>query len=253
MSAIRPAFGRARRACGLVLGGFLAFLMRPALEGGAPEGVSPAGAAVWLLIFSFAATAVFAMAAAPFLLWSGAAPGENLTSVFQGPTVSVVLAVVVLGPLVEEVMFRGWLKGTRGALAGSALFVAIWFGGVAWLKAQGPDAAGPLVLAGLAALALAAYAVAARTGPGAPLSWFRAIFPFAFWIQGLLFGALHFANTESPSIALSVLITAPYVICGWLWGYARVKLGLGTAWALHMTYNAPAVAALMAMMAFQRT
>lgn len=250
MPAIRRVFDKARRSCWLVLGECVAFLARPSPDRSPPQDVSPAVTAVWLLIFSLVVTAAFALAALPLVLWAGAAPGETLTRVFERPPASVILSVIVLGPLVEEMMFRGWLKGTARAFVGSALFLGIWFGGVALLMDRAPWAMGAGALLGLAAVGLAAYVGVTRSGPANPMSWFTPLFPIAFWLQGLVFGALHFANTESPSIILSVLLTAPFVICGWLWGYARLALGLGPAWLLHMAYNVPAVIAMMALSAF---
>ena len=248
MPAGRQVFDKARRSCGLVFRALVAFLARPSLDRSpSSQDVSPAVTVIWLLIFSLAATAAFALAALPLALSSGAGPGENLTRVFERPLASVILAVIVLGPLVEEMMFRGWLKGTARAFVGTSLFLGIWFGGAALLTERAPGATGAGALVGLAAFGLAAYVGVTRSGPATPMSWFRPLFPVAFWLQGLVFGALHFVNAESPSVGLSVLLTMPFVICGWLWGYARVTLGLGPAWLLHMAYNVPAVVAMMAL------
>jgi len=35
-------------------------------------------------------------------------------------------------------------------------------------------------------------------------------------------------------------MTLALVVCGWLWGYTRVVLGLPAALVLHMAYNVPA-------------
>jgi len=36
-----------------------------------------------------------------------------------------------------------------------------------------------------------------------------------------------------------LLMTAPLVICGWLFGYVRMVAGFGSAWLLHALYNLP--------------
>jgi len=43
-------------------------------------------------------------------------------------------------------------------------------------------------------------------------------------------------------------MTLPLVVCGWLWGYARVVLGLPAALVLHMAYNVPSAVGIAVVM-----
>lgn len=221
------------------LRGFAAFVARPSL--GEPYRTGATARIVlasWLLVFSFAATALIALLALPLILLSGAAPGEGLRALGERSAFSVFVVVVILGPLIEEMLFRGWLTGTLRALGGATTFLAIVFGG-AWLLRNFGFPTGLAAQAGFAAIGYLAFLAIERSGRG-DHQWFNPVFPSTFWLQGVLFGALHFANIASDSVLLPLLMTFPLMICGWLWGYARVVLGFEAAWALHMAYNIPA-------------
>lgn len=246
VSKMNTAIAALQRSGGFALNAFVAFLFRPSLEVRGTEAISRKAMTLWLLVFSFAATALFAILAFPLIFYADAAPGEGLRAVFDRPVISMIVMVVILGPLVEEVIFRGWLTGTVRAFAGSALFLTIWFGGTWLLTRYLPEAAGLGLLSGLAAAGFLAFIAVNRNKGRNPAAWYRSVFPFVFWGQGLLFGGLHLANISSESPMLSLIMTAPLVICGWLWGYARIKTGFGTAWMLHMAYNLPAAMATMA-------
>lgn len=145
-------------------------------------------------------------------------------------------------------MFRGWLTGTIQALAGSAVFLAIVFGGSWLLHYLAPHAPTLGAQAGVAALGLLAFCAVQWKKSGGHPAWYQRAFPIAFWSQGIAFGGLHFANLATDSPILSLLSVLPLVVCGWLWGYARIVLGFGAAWMLHMAYNLPAALAVMAVM-----
>lgn len=242
--------GALRRSGEGVWRDFATFMLRPTLDLGDAKPVSRTATTVWLLVFSLGATALFALLAMPLVLLSSAAPGDALQTVLDRPSVEMILAIVVLGPLVEEGMFRGWLTGTLPAIAASVFFLTAWFGG-SWLMAdQLPRAASLAALSVLGAAGLLALVAADRKAKrSVPPGWYRAIFPLLFWAQGLAFGGLHIANLSSGSAILPWLMAASLAMCGWLWGYARIKLGFGTACLLHMTYNIPAAVAAMAFAA----
>jgi hypothetical protein len=237
MSALASLLATLCRSGRSALAAFMSFLVRPDVEpSNGPHSISKRVLFWWLLIFSFAATAIFALLALPILLASEVEPGENLRRVFDQSVVTVIVVVVLLGPLVEEMMFRGWLAGTYQAIFGVLVFLALFYGGGRLL--QNPGFAEQ---AGIAAVALMLFVLIQRIGKPARPTWYKALFPYLFWTQGIVFGGLHFANVAGSSYVLPILMTAPFVICGWLFGYARTVLGFGGAWLLHSAYNLPAV------------
>jgi len=243
------AFAELRRSATTASRAIATFLIRPTPAVPDAGAISRAAMTLWLLAFSFAATALFALLALPLILSTSFGPSETLRTALGQSAISMILAVVILGPLVEEAVFRGWLTGTMRAFAGSALFVAIWFGGSWLLTEYLSRSLSPAILSGLAAAGLLAFvAVDRKDARPEPTAWYRTIFPAIFWAQGLLFGGLHAANVASPSPILPLLMAAPLAICGWLWGYARIALGFGTAWMLHMAYNVPAAVAMLVLM-----
>lgn len=248
------AIVEARKSCTFALSSFVAFVRRPRLDQNLDTGVISRNVlSSWLLVFSFAATAISALLALPLIVFSGASPGDNLNVVFGQSAIIVIVTVVIFGPLVEEMMFRGWLTGTIHALAGSAIFLAIVFGGSWLVRHLIPDAPVLGTQAGAAAFGLlASFAIQRKESEVRP-AWYKRAFPIAFWSQGIVFGGLHFANLATDSPILSLLAVLPLVVCGWLWGYARIVLGFGTAWILHVAYNVPAALATMAVIALRPT
>lgn len=246
----KVAIVEARKSCTFALSSFLTFLRHPGLDRNLDTGViSRSALSFWLLIFSFAVTAIFGLLALPLIVFSSASPGDGLKVVFGQSAISVIVMVVILGPLIEEIMFRGWLTGTIQAMAGSAAFLAIVLGGSWLVRFLIPDAPVLGAQAGIAALGLLAFSAIQRTGSEARPAWYKRAFPIVFWSQGIVFGGLHFANLTTDSLILSLLAVLPLILCGWLWGYARIILGFGTAWMLHMAYNVPAALATMAVIA----
>lgn len=205
---------------------------------------------LWLLLISFTVTAGFALLTVPLMLLTEAAPSSTLRQTFSQPILAVVIAVVVVGPLIEEIIFRGWLTGTWRSLAGSALFLAIFYGGAALMKDAVFGLPGVKQLC-LAFLGMAAIWLMRPIDSGPRVMGFDRAFPFLFWGQGIVFGLLHYQNVSATLPALAVLTTMPLIVCAWLWGYARIVLGLGGAVLLHAAYNVPAVIGTIALMTRQ--
>ena len=240
------------KALVMVARSFLLFLWKPKLSISRDDHLplSPLVIGASLLALSVAATAIFAVLALPLFLMAEAAPGGQLQQVFSRSVVSVVLAVIVLGPLIEEVMFRGWLSGTWRSMCGSALFVGLVFGVLPRMDGLFPVSA-TIIQLGLAVIGLIGFRLLSPIDSGKRLPYFHRAFPYLYWAQGLVFGVLHFQNVSTNSPIIAVLSTLPLVICAWIWGYARICLGLGSAVLLHAAYNVPAVAGMLALAMLQ--
>lgn len=246
---IRRHIITARTALVIMARSFLAYLFKPHLNDVPGTRVPLSAPVIVLCLFalSLMATAIFGALALPLLMITEAAPGEQLQQVMSQPIGSVLLAVIVLGPLIEEIMFRGWLSGTWRAFFGSALFIALFFGG-APLIVRTVDAPAYVVQLGLAVLGLASFRLLSPIDAGKRAPYFEKAFPYLFWGQGLVFGLLHFKNVAASSSVVATLATLPLVLCAWLWGYARIVIGLQGAIFLHAAYNVPAVLGMFAMM-----
>lgn len=248
----RRIFHRAKRSGAAELRAFLAFLRNPDPE---PTNDLSRGSRIalwfWLFLFAITVTVTAGLLALPLIITSDATPGDNLLAAFDQPPVAVILTIVLLGPLIEEMIFRGWLTGTLRAMGGVTVFLAVVFGGPWLLRRISPDAITLGTQVALAVTGIALFIAIQRYGSDASAIWYRRIFPLVFWAQGAVFGGLHFANIANGPLALSLVAVTPLVICGWLWGYARLTLGFGAAWLLHAAYNVPSVAAMLAMTALR--
>ncbi len=138
--------------------------------------------------------------------------------------------VVLAAPLLEEMLFRGWLSGRPRAL---------------WLLVCALAAGIPLVITGgnspLAAIGLIAALIAAplgwfllrkRTAPG----WFQHHFGTIFYGAALLFGAAHLVNFSQPSL-LALPLVAPQLWAGTTLGYLRTRHGLWASILAHALSN----------------
>lgn len=165
------------------------------------------------------------------------------------------IAVVLLAPLLEEILFRGPLgrRATfeRAVVNAALVALAAWaiLSAGRWAKV---DWAGGLVLAAaLAATPLAllwANALFERHRlPALPArdDRYARLYPWLAHASVLLFAVVHAANYTWPSAAgltLLPLLVLPQWILGHACLFVRVQHGVGAAIALHMAHNAIAYA-----------
>lgn len=248
---VKPLIVKAKASLLETLREFLAFARQPRVQhDGRRHWAKSTATGLWLFIASLAVTAAFSILSLPLMLLSDAGPSSTLRQNFSQPILAVAIAVVIVGPLVEEIIFRGWLTGTWRSLAGSAVFLAVFFGGTAMMTDLqiGPPGVKQL---GLAILGLAAIWLVRPVDTGPRVPGYDRVFRFVFWGQGIVFGLLHYQNFAAASPVLAILMTLPLIVCAWLWGYARIVLGLGGAVLLHAAYNVPAVVGMIALTTMQ--
>ena len=145
---------------------------------------------------------------------------------------------LLLAPVLEELVYRGWLTGRVAALrfalygfAAEAIFVAALF--------VTPEWAAPLSLVGVGvALAGLVHWSLTRERDTAVPAWFTRHFHWFVWGGSLLFGLMHLGNYEPLASPLGVLVVLPQTIGGLLLAYTRTRLGLGAAMLHHAAYNA---------------
>lgn len=218
----------------------IAFLRRPTVETVKDLSIREKGRiGIWLFILSIAVTMIFGVLALPMLFSTDLTSGDQLNEVLRGSIWSVLLSVVILGPLVEEIIFRGWLSGTwRAALATVFSLLAI-YGGAAILSEYSVESSAIKSLI-LAACALTVFCAFSSLGSTRRIVGFDRVFPFLFYAQAAAFGTLHFQNYAASSPVIALFATLPLIACGLIWGYARIRLGLISAVILHAAYNVPA-------------
>ena len=155
----------------------------------------------------------------------------------------MLIALVIIGaPVMEELIFRGWLSGRPGWLAAIIIFGAAGLGAAFWAAGHTGEAA-EAGTAGIIILALLASGIVAITLRNRPvMAWFRAIFPLMFWLSALGFALVHLANFNATVWYAALPLVLPQLILGSVAGYVRVQVGLWAAMALHAAHNATALA-----------
>jgi membrane protease YdiL (CAAX protease family) len=218
----------------------LAFFRRPhSLQPGEerfPDQVRPL-----LALWAFNLTGLFLLL--PLLLaWTRAMGIEPPQMTQKIPGKWLILLTVFILPVVEEIVFRGWMTGKRwqllslGLFPGAVLLAAFMFG-------LTRHAAAPLQI-GLTALPLLAVAVVLlllrRRSDRA--DWFARQFKWWFWGSALVFGSAHYCNYHTTGWAV-LPVVLPQLWSGLIFGFTRLRFGLLRSIALHCASNAFVLAA----------
>lgn len=145
---------------------------------------------------------------------------------------------LLLAPVLEELVYRGWLSGRVAALR----FALYGFAALGLFTASVFLPAGmttPLSLAGVAVAfaGLIHWSLTHDRDTAVP-GWFTRYFRWFVWGSTLLFGLMHLGNYEALTHPLGVLVVLPQTIGGLLLAYTRTRLGLGAAMLHHAAYNA---------------
>ena len=227
---------------------FAAFLKRPTL----PDGIAPVGIAtramgrMIVLDLIIMGTLIAILMAVVAL---GVELPENLNAQLDLNAGTIAL-IVIAAPVLEELVFRGWLSGKPGYLAAFAIMlgagVVAAMQGVANTGEEATLGVGLSILGGLVLAIIALIALRKRP----PMRWFAALFPVFFWLSAAGFALVHLLNyTEGTLLALLPLLL-PQFILGTIAAYSRVNYGLWTAIVTHAAHNGFAISlALLAMAA----
>jgi membrane protease YdiL (CAAX protease family) len=153
----------------------------------------------------------------------------------------LVPAVVLVFPLLEEALFRGWLTGRPRALwlvamavAGAGLLGAVALHRQETAASLGVVATVPAALSGW-------FVLRRRTDPP---RWFARAFGAWFYLSVMVFGLMHMANYRT--LAWSVLpMVLPQIWAGLVFGYLRMRQGLVASALAHAAGNAATLAAAL--------
>ena len=146
----------------------------------------------------------------------------------------------LMAPLLEEPLFRGWLRGTPRQL----LMLAVALGTLAALFAierfndLSPWALTFLFVALLVAVVTALLEIDTRTRPNSmTIPLFERHFQTIFWTSVALFGLVHVTNyTDGPLWAIIPMIL-PQLLIAPVWAFARLRFGLRASILLHSASN----------------
>jgi membrane protease YdiL (CAAX protease family) len=195
--------------------------------------------AVVLLAAGVVHLVLLAVVVAPLWLASRSAgvlpaPDADAESLATSP-----LAFLLIAPLLEELVFRGWLTGRVAALRFAACgfaAMALMLAGVALVPDYGrllAWAGAGVALAGLVHWSLTRARAPMREVPPAFIRHFGVI----VWGQALLFGAIHLGNYADLTSPLGLAVVLPQVLGGLLLAYVRTRAGLAAGMAYHAGYN----------------
>jgi membrane protease YdiL (CAAX protease family) len=157
-------------------------------------------------------------------------------------TAPLLLFILVLAPLGEELIFRGWLTGRPGQVGA---FVAVLAGALGMAAAGAADQ--PLVGLSLlvAGLLVAIYLLWRKRGRP-PMPFFAGHFRWFYFGSTLAFASVHLANFTEGNALVLLPLTLPQFLLGLILGYARVNFGLWASVLLHMAHNSLFVGLLLA-------
>lgn len=211
---------------------FAAFLRQPRLlaTGGL---TAPGNARIWLYL-TLLSIAVLLGLILPFIhLWQSLFDLPDPQAFDRVSKVWLVPIVVVIAPLLEELLFRGWQNGTRSALwlLGCAL---VAFGAFAMATFPGRELAALGVIIAAVVTALVGWLRLRRNRT--PLAWFSRAFPLIFYAMAALFALVHMANYDRITLA-AVPLVVPQFWAGLVLGYLRQRVGLLGSIAAHATSN----------------
>ncbi|KQM21354.1 CPBP family glutamic-type intramembrane protease [Novosphingobium sp. Leaf2] len=143
---------------------------------------------------------------------------------------------ILIAPVLEEMIFRGWQRGRPRALWLLACFAALVI-----LLAKAGDLAPKGAAGALAALIVLALGgwLWLRKRPTRML--YRHAYPATFWLVALTFAGFHLMNYPATTW-LSLPMVLPQLWAALLLGFTRQRLGLPAAMLQHAAANAASMA-----------
>ena len=140
---------------------------------------------------------------------------------------------VLIAPMAEEMLFRGWQTGRPRAFW--LLACALMTAGVLTASSHGlaPLVSGGLLVGLLIAAPLGWFALRRRPTPEA----YRRAFPTIYWLVALGFAAVHVMNYAAPGV-LTLVLVLPQLWAGVLLGFSRQRFGLPASMLQHASANA---------------
>ena len=194
-----------------VLLDFVSFFKNPILEKDENQEFTYKIQVFFLLLFGCFAISFFLSIIIGMLYSSGLIENDYhaFDKLKQLPAYQVFLTAAVIGPFIEEILFRAPL-----VLFKSPLKLYVYLIPFSKQKIEFPK-----------------IEINAFKNPN--------VFRYAFYGCTIAFGFMHLMNyqIDTQIIIFSPILVAPQLILGLIFGYVRVRLGLVWAIAMHATYN----------------
>ncbi len=213
---------------------FTQYLGRPQLIASSGLRAGGAGAVFWSMAMLHL---LVMLSLVPVLsAWQSYSGVGGASAFAKIPQNILLLLTVAFAPVLEEVIFRGWLTGKPRALwllgAGVVSLVPLLF------AAQHPLETSAMLLAAWLIMLVGWFKLRRRSE--AP-RWFVRHFALVFYGAVLAFGLLHVSNYEHPGLATLPMIL-PQLWCGLALGFVRMRIGLPAAILLHALSNSVVLA-----------
>jgi membrane protease YdiL (CAAX protease family) len=227
----------ARRALPQVWSDFARFAARPGYM--EPAGLRAPGS--WRVLGAMLVlhVAVMALLMPVLALWQRAWRLSGPDAFGEVSKAWLPLLVVLVAPVLEETVFRGWLTGRPRALWLAATLVASSAGIMAVQPDPWPTVA--WFFGGLLAAPVGWFVLRKRATPQV---WRGRRFAVPFYAGAVLFGVLHVMNYPHPGM-LVVPMVLPQLWAAFTLGYIRMRIGLPASILVHATSNALALGVAM--------
>ncbi|KWV91177.1 type II CAAX prenyl endopeptidase Rce1 family protein [Erythrobacter sp. YT30] len=145
--------------------------------------------------------------------------------------------MVILAPIVEESLFRGWLRGNLAALRFAAIaWIAVALVLLAELLEWAILGSATGVALILLLIGLLQWLATRKTETQVP-DWFKAHYGKLVWGSTLAFGMIHITNFETFGSPVDLMLVASQTLGGLILAYTRTRLGLGAAIGQHAAFN----------------
>ncbi|QDK34104.1 type II CAAX prenyl endopeptidase Rce1 family protein [Sphingomonas sp. IC081] len=208
------------------------FLKRPAIL--TPVGLRSREGWAALGVMALLHVAVLLLVVLPLIgLWQQAMHLPMPDAFDKLPAGWLLPITVLVAPIAEETLFRGWQTGRPRALW--LLLCAVLFAGLAVYA----KALAPMVLLGMLVLltgaALGGWIVLRKRSE--PAALYRAAYPVIFWIAALVFAGVHLMNYPAVSVPMLPMVL-PQLWAALMLGFTRQRIGLPAAMLQHMGANA---------------
>lgn len=150
-----------------------------------------------------------------------------------------ILSLVILAPLVEEAMFRGWMSGRKASIRFAVWGIAAMLVAMSGELPQTQDYLPLVIFAafGLAGIGFGQWLMTYAKDSDVP-GWFTRNFHWLVWGSAAIFGLFHLANYMGALSPGHLLVSAPAICGGLLLAYTRTRFGLRAAILHHAIYNA---------------